>query len=110
MSDPDLDPARIGPADPPRLDRAPGERYAARGAGLPAGASPDTAASGPARRRQAMVRALLAADAVALAGALVFFALGLVDIGPGTLAAAAAVGWAVALALIWGGDGAGLPG
>lgn len=57
-----------------------------------------------------MVRALLAADAVALAGAVVFFALGLVDIGAGTLAAAGAVGWAVALALIWGGDGAGLPG
>ena len=56
------------------------------------------------------MRALLAADAVALAGALVFFALGLVDIGPGALAAAGAVGWAVALAMIWGGNGAGLPG
>ena len=38
-----------------------------------------------------------------------FFGLGLVDIGPGLLAASAAIGWAVALAILWGGEGPGLP-
>ncbi len=114
MSEPDLGPRRPGPAGPPRLDRAPGERYASRGTGSALGA--DTAAAGvtaspgPPAGRRAPVRALLAAAAVALAGVLLFFALGLVDVGPGTLAAAAAVGWAVALAVIRDGEGAGLPG
>ena len=55
------------------------------------------------------MRSLLVADAVALVGAMAFFALGLVDIGPGLLAASAAIGWVVALGLLWGGEGAGLP-
>jgi len=46
---------------------------------------------------------VLAAGGAALGGAALFFGLGLVDVGAGTLAAAVAVGWIVAMALIWGG-------
>jgi hypothetical protein len=101
MSDADPGGEARGPRAARQLDRAPGERYAA-GAGGPAGRSvPVPATSGG--RGGGIVRALLVADAVALAGALVIFGLGQVDLGPGLLAASAAVGWAVALALLWGG-------
>ncbi|OGO54424.1 MAG: hypothetical protein A2V85_04945 [Chloroflexi bacterium RBG_16_72_14] len=89
------------------LERAPGERYAARGDRSGARSGPPARARGGGGR--GIVRALLVADAVALGGAIVFFALGQVDIGPGLLAAAAAIGWAGALGLLWSGDGAGLP-
>lgn len=48
---------------------------------------------------------MVAAGLVAAAGAIVIVALGLADLGPAMLAAAAAVGWAVALAIMWGGGG-----
>jgi hypothetical protein len=92
MSDPGPDPLPTGGEVRPRLDRAPAERYAPRPE-----AQPPSGAGGRANR------GLLAAGVAALGGAALFFGLGLVDIGVGTLAAAAAVGWVVALALIWGG-------
>ena len=82
---------------PRHLDRAPGSRYA----------PPGGPAAGPSRGGR--TRALLAAGGVAGAGAVLWFALGEIELGPGLLAAAAAVGWAVALALAWGGNGAGFP-
>lgn len=104
-------PVAPGSGSGPRLQRAPGERYAARNKrpGAPPGPSSGVGSGQPARAPRGILRALIAADAVALAGALVFFGLGLVDIGPGLLAASAAIGWAVALAILWGGDGPGLP-
>lgn len=78
-----------------RLERAPGTRYE----------PPDGPA--PHAPRGGRTRALAAAGGVAGAGAVLWFALGEIELGPGLLAAAAAVGWAVALALAWGGDGAG---
>ena len=108
----DLDPGTGGDAPAPtgtgpgrRLERAPGERYAAR-RDRPAGASREAAASPDSR---GVVRSLLAADAVGLVGALAFFLLGQVDIGPGLLAASAAIGWLVALGLLGGGGRAALP-
>ncbi|MEW6223843.1 MAG: hypothetical protein AB1627_04370 [Chloroflexota bacterium] len=95
-------PAGTGPG---RLERAPGERYAER-RDRPAPASPGAAGS---RDVRGVVRSLLAADAVGLGGALGFFLLGQVDIGPGLLAASAAIGWLVALGLLWGGGRAALP-
>jgi hypothetical protein len=103
-------PAGTGPGR--RLERAPGERYATRGnrpgerSGPPAGASRER---GGTRDSRGVVRSLLAADAVGLVGALAFFLLGQVDIGPGLLAASAAIGWLVALGLLWGGGRAALP-
>jgi hypothetical protein len=103
------DPGKGSPARPPALDRAPGERY--RAAAERSGASrvtahPDSTDDGaqpapivaPGRRR-----AIGAALGVASAGALVVFVLGQVDVGAGLLAVAAAIGWLIALALVWGG-------
>lgn len=101
MHEPDPDTRPSGGEVRPRLDRAPAERYAASGGAGPASGH---SASGGERRSRGTVRALLAAATAALGGAGVFFVLGLRDIGVGTLAAAAAAGWAVALALIWGGE------
>ena len=104
MSDPVTDPAREPgerrPGVTSRLDRAPGERYAQR---TPGGAASPAGVPSPGRR----MRALAAAAVAAAIGALVIFALGLVEIGPGLIAVSAAVGWAVALALVWGSAGAG---
>ncbi len=86
----------------PLLDRAPGERYGtspATGAGSQ-GIAGSHVAGAPGRR---FVRSLVAADLVATAGAVAVFLLGMLDIGPGLIAVAAAIGWAVALALVWGG-------
>jgi len=107
MTEPRLDPGPGSGTPGPRLERAPGERYPAPAGTNPASAADAATGAGP---RRATARALLAAGAAALGGAVLFLGIGLVDIGAGTLAAAAAVGWAVALALIWGGDGAGIPG
>ena len=47
---------------------------------------------------------LVAAALTGAAGALLIFGLGLLDIGAGLIAVGAGVGWAVTLALLWGGD------
>src|SRR5512132_2407776 len=75
-----------------RLDRAPGERYAA-----PAGGA-STRRDG---RPPSMARATIDAAIVADAGAVLFFALGLLDLGAGLVVVAAFTGWATALALVW---------
>jgi hypothetical protein len=75
------------------LDRAPGERYVT---GRIRERQPSPASGGRSR-------AVLAASAVAGFGCLVYVGLGLLDLGPGLIAVAATVGWATALALIWGG-------
>jgi hypothetical protein len=78
------------------LDRAPGERYRARpGAAAPPRAA--TATGTPPALRAA------APFLVAVAGALLVAVLGSFDIGSGLLAVSAFVGWAVGLAIIWGG-------
>ncbi len=77
-----------------RLDRAPGERYGAGGA-----TTGGSNRHGGGSSRQGVIRAFLVADA----GALVFFLLGLVDLGAGLVAVAAFIGWVVALALVWSG-------
>jgi len=97
MRDPARQPDTHHPGDPGRLDRAPGERYAGRASG--------PVATGP---RTGLVRSLVVADLVALTGSVAFFALALFDLGPGLIAAAAAIGWAIALALVWRGTAAGI--
>lgn len=103
-SDPDGRPARGVPNR--SLDRAPGERYGSREVeGQRPGRPHEQAGRGRRDVRPApgAGRALLTASVVALGGAGLLFTLGLVAIGVGTVAAAAAVGWSVALALLWGG-------
>lgn len=97
MTDPTPTPGERRPGGSPRLDRAPGERYAAR------------SASAPAVARVSLIRTLLTADLVAIVGAVVFFALCLLDLGPGLVAAAAGIGWITALALVWRGEASGFP-
>jgi hypothetical protein len=102
MSEPGPDPLPAGGEVRQRLDRAPAERYADRPATQPPSGE---GSEGPGRGAGAgsgTTRGLLAAGGAALCGAALFFGLGLVDIGAGTLAAAAAVGWIVAMTLIWG--------
>ena len=87
-----------------RLERAPGERYGKGGGGGGTGAGPSTGA-GPGEgggARRALVAGMLVSDA----GAVVFFLLGLLDLGVGLVAMAAFIGWIVALALVWWGRGA----
>ncbi len=103
MTEPNKDvPASPAPAggERRRLDRAPAERYvagSAPGGGPGVSPSPRTAA-----------RPILTAVLVADAGAVVFFVLGLLDLGPGLIAVAAFIGWATALALVWRGRDAGI--
>jgi hypothetical protein len=75
-----------------RLDRAPGERYRAEARGS---AVSDTAAGNP------RAKAISAVVVVADVGAIVFFLLGLLDLGVGLLAVAAFVGWGIGVAVIW---------
>jgi hypothetical protein len=74
-----------------RLDRAPGERYAA------ASASPGASVPAAAPARRAVIAAVLVADACAL----LFTMLAQVDLGIGMLVVAAFAGWVVGLALVW---------
>lgn len=100
MNDNASDPGERRPGRTRRLDRAPGDRFLGGAPGTPTpGAAPDP----PAGLRAGAVRALAAAAGAAAAGALLFFALGLLELGAGLIAPAAAVGWAVALALLSGG-------
>jgi hypothetical protein len=81
-----------------RLDRAPGERYR-RPPGAPG--APD-APEAPTDAQGSRARGLAAALAVAAVGAAGFAVAGSFDLGPGLLAASAFIGWAVAIALVWG--------
>jgi hypothetical protein len=95
MSDPlppDAEPGPQAGGERRRLDRAPGERFATGPAAVQ-----ERAAAGRRRRRRAVLASVLVADA----GAVLFFLLGLVDLGAGLLVIAAFVGWIVALALVW---------
>jgi hypothetical protein len=84
------------PSAQKQLDRAPGERYRARpDAATPA--APPTSA--PSRTVRAAAPILVAAG-----GAALIAVLGSFDIGAGLLAVAAFIGWAVALAVVWGSD------
>ncbi len=82
---------------PRRLEHAPGDRF--RGP-APGG---DPAPAGRPRPRY------LAVAGTAVAGAAVFGIAGSFDLGVGLVALAAFIGWAVAIALVWGGA-AGRPG
>jgi hypothetical protein len=85
-----------------RLDRAPGERYAAA---APQGASPTApVADAPSTRW------IVAAVVVASLGGLAFFVLGLLDLGFGLVAVAGFTGWATAVALVYKGRDAAIPG
>jgi len=88
------------------LDRAPGDRYATEQGGTGAGSGSGSKAPLPGGRR---TRALVAAVIVADLGAVLFFLLGLLDLGPGLIVVAAFTGWVTALALVWWGRPAGLP-
>ena len=104
MSDPQQtvsDPSPSGGGERRRLDRAPGERYG-KGGGGPGGTGGGAdegggTGGGGGAGRPGVIRAFLVADA----GALVFFLLGLLDLGAGLIAVAAFIGWVVALALVW---------
>src|SRR3954453_13422965 len=89
------DPPPPGTPGQRRLDRAPGERY--RG-----GRPPASTASAPAAGSGSRRRGLVAATATAAVGAIVYALLGEINLDPGLVIVAAVVGWAVALALIWG--------
>jgi len=112
MSDPDRTDTRaqapIG-GDRRPLDRAPGERYGDAGRG-PGGTGASSGGAGSGRgggsgQRPGLgprgTRALVTAVFVADAGAVLFFLLGLLDLGIGLVAVAAFTGWAAALALVW---------
>jgi hypothetical protein len=98
MNDPARQPGEHRPGGLPHLARAPGERYA----------GPPGATAGPVPR-EGLVRSLVVAGLVAAVGAVALFALALLGLGPGLIAAAGATGWAVALALVWRGASAGIP-
>ena len=84
-----------------RLDRAPGERYADRASG-----SGPAQAPVPARWGVVPIGiAVLVADL----GAVLFFALGLLDLGIGLVVVAAFAGWVTALALVWRGRSSAVP-
>ena len=87
------DPSAPGPApsaggEQRRLERAPGDRYA-------------TAEPRPAQATGGGVRWIVAAVVIADVGAVVFFVLGLLDLGFGLVAVAAFTGWATAVALVY---------
>jgi hypothetical protein len=77
------------------LDRAPGERYR-RPPDLPEAPEPTAGAAG------SRMRAIAAAVVTAAAGAAGFAVIGSFDLGLGLLAVSAFIGWAVAIALVWG--------
>ncbi len=99
MDDPAQAPGHERRRESARLARPPGARYAGgRGADGAPGAPPPGDQS-----PRSVVHTLVAAILVGAIGALVIFGLGLLDVGAGLIAVAAGVGWAVTLALLWGG-------
>jgi hypothetical protein len=89
--------------DGTRLDRAPGERYAARAAQTDGGRA-GVEARAQARGRRSLVAAVLIADT----GAVAWFAIAMLGLDPGLIVIAAFTGWLIALALVWYGRGASL--
>ena len=87
------------PSTQKQLDRAPGERYRAR-----PDAEAAVAAAAVADARPSPVLAALVPILVAIGGAALIALLGSFDIGAGLLAVSAFIGWAVAVAVVWGGD------
>jgi hypothetical protein len=81
-----------------QLDRAPGERYRPRPGLLP---SSNDAVPLPTDRRLAV--AIGAPLLVAVVGSLLVAVLGSFDIGIGLMAVSGFIGWAVAVAVVWGG-------
>jgi hypothetical protein len=117
MSEPATPPS--APSTPPggevrRLERAPGERYGSAGPGSGSGGTADPGGSGggsgpdPAPPGGVNAKVLIVAFLVAGGGALIFFVLGLMNIGVGLLAVAAFLGWVTAIALVWRGREAGV--
>ncbi len=105
MDDPAQTPGHERSGGSARLARPPGARYEGERVddGAARVASP---AGGPSR---SIVRALVAAGLAGAIGALLIFGLGLLDVGAGLIAVAAGVGWAVTLALLWGGGSSVIP-
>ncbi len=114
MSEPQpIDPRAQPPVGGDRrpLDRAPGERYgtgtggSGAGSGGSGGSGTGPRRSGPGPRRSGpeprRSRAIIAAVLVADAGAVLFFLLGLLNLGIGLVAVGAFTGWITALALVW---------
>lgn len=87
-----------------RLERAPGERYAAGPAGSGGGGVPGGAPPGRVVSRRALVTAVLAADA----GAVLFVVIALTGLDLGLLVVAAFAGWLTAVAIVWPGRRAGI--
>jgi hypothetical protein len=87
------------PSTQRQLDRAPGERYRSRPDAKPANAE---GAPAPAVRSRPL--AVGVPILVAAAGAALIGVLGSFDIGAGLLAVSAFIGWAVAVAVVWGSD------
>ena len=83
------DPVSSAGGEQRRLERAPGERYAAPTA------QPGAASEGGGARW------VIAAVVVADLGAFAFFVLGLLDLGIGLVLVAAFTGWATAIALVY---------
>jgi len=88
-----------------RLDHAPGDRYATGQGGSGSAVGSGSGASAPGR---GAATALVAAIIVADLGAVAFFLVGLLDLGPGLIVVAAFTGWVTALALVWWGRQGGL--
>ena len=88
------------PSTQRQLDRAPGERYRTRPDASSAVAA-DAAPPAPARSR---ALAIAVPILVAAGGAALIGVLGSFDIGAGLLAVSAFIGWAVAVAVVWGSD------
>lgn len=99
MSDPS-DPGNASRPGPPRLDRAPGDRY--RGGGATTGPSGGSAPEPDASRGR--TTAIVAGVVIAAVGGVLFALLSQVDLGIGLVAIAMFIGWAVALALVWNGS------
>jgi hypothetical protein len=94
MSDEEGSPPKNAPK---RLDQAPGERYRAR----PTEAMAPSVQGGATGISPAIRGA--APFVVAAIGALLVAVLGSFDIGPGLLAVSGFIGWAVGVAIVWGG-------
>jgi hypothetical protein len=87
------------PSTQRQLDRAPGERYRARPDATAANVDAAPAAAARSRPLAVAVPILVAAAGAALIGVLGSF-----DIGAGLLAVSGFIGWAVAVAVVWGSD------
>ncbi len=120
VTDDEPTPAGVDPPAAPRQDAAaPARPRAGRALSRPpagatpgVGTTPAVASGGPApedRRRRLPAgrrRAVAASLVVGALGAVGFALIGSIDLGLGLIAVAAFIGWAVALAIVWGAGGA----